>query len=164
MPHIPPLAELTKNYPGPNGGSPESVVALIGGVVEKNFNDPNYPAYKDTCCIRVSRSLNYGGDPIPVAGGGIANPYMDHKRIRTDKGGDAKWYIYSCYDMRAYLVGRFGTPKSFAGTAAMTDLADITGIIAFGFWHVDVWNGSSCVGHNRGFNNPKVKEILVWKA
>lgn len=165
MPQIPPLAELEKHYPGPGGGSAESVVALVGGTVKKNFDES--AAYRDTCCVRVSRSLNYGGDPIPAAGGGIANPYMDHKRVRTYKGGDGKWYICSCYDIRAYLVGRYGHAKKanrFPGTASMEDLAGVTGIIAFGFWHIDIWNGTSCVGHNRGFSNAKVREILVWTS
>ena len=85
----------------------------------------------------------------------------DHK-IRTDRGGDHKWYIYSTYDIRAYFIGKYGAPKRFKGTATKADLANVKGIVAFGFYHVDVWDGNKCAGHGGGFDNSQVQEILVW--
>jgi hypothetical protein len=163
MPHIPSLAKLQGAYPG-SDYSAESVAHLIGGTVESNFSDPKYTAYKNTCAIRVSRALNYGGDPIPYGGGGVPNPHMADKKVRTDKGGDGNWYIYSVYDMRAYLSGRYKHPKRFAGTATREQLADVKGIIAFGFWHVDIWDGTTCTYHNEGFGNAAVmkENIVVW--
>jgi hypothetical protein len=162
MAKLPALGDLIASYPA---GTPESVATLIGGTVKSNYFDPKYTAYKDTCAIRVSRALNYAGDPIPAAGGGLSNPYMDDKKIRTDKGADGKWYIYSTYDLRAYFLGRYGKPtKVFPGTATKADLAKTTGLVAFGFWHFDIWDGTKCAGHDGGFGNAKVKEILVWET
>jgi hypothetical protein len=166
MPHIPSLTKLLANYPGAVYTSGDSVAELIGGTVKANFTNPQYAAYKNTCAIRVSRALNYGGDPIPFAGAGLPNPHMADRKIRTDKGGDGQWYIYSVYDMRAYLSGRYGHPKRFAGTAKKSDLAGIKGIIAFAAWHVDIWDGTTCGYHNDGFGNAAVgkQDIVVWKT
>jgi hypothetical protein len=163
MAHIPSVANLFAHYPT---GTPDAVAKLIGGTVEKNFVNPKFTSYKNTCAIRVSRALNYAGDPIPAAGGGLSNPFMKDKKIRTDKGGDGKRYIYSTYDIRAYLIGRYGHPKRFPGTATKADLAGVQGIVAFAFFHVDVWNGSKCAGHDGGFGDSHVVggEILVWRA
>ena len=163
MPHIPSVFNLIAQYPV---GHPDAVVNLIGGTVQAHYADPKFKDYKNTCAIRVSYALNYAGDPVPAAGGGVSNPYMTGHRIRTDKGGDARWYIYSTYDIRAYLTGRYMQPRRFPGTATKDDLAQIKGIVAFGFYHVDVWDGSFCAGHDQGFGNAAVvhQEILVWPA
>ncbi len=120
-------------------GSKEAVAALIGGTVGANILNPAYKAYKDTCAIRVSRSLNYSGTPIPWAGGGIEG-------VRTDKGGDSKYYIYSTHDIRKYLNSAIGQAKSFEGNITKKDVAGIKGIIAFGYLHIDLWDGSQCAG------------------
>jgi type VI secretion system (T6SS) effector Tae4 (amidase) len=157
--HPPSVDSLVLNYPS---GTPESVTATIGGTVKSNFENPSYTSYKNTCAIRVSRALNFAGQAIPRAGGGISNPFMADHKIRTDRGADQRWYIYSTYDIRAYFLGKYGPPKRFAGTAAKDDLANVKGIVAFGFYHVDVWDGKKCAGHDGGFNNSEVHEILVW--
>ncbi|MFO0956490.1 MAG: hypothetical protein U0800_03375 [Isosphaeraceae bacterium] len=98
MPKVPSLQKLLENYPdGKLDGA--AVAVLVGGVVRKNFEDEKFTAYKNTCAIRVSRALNYGGKPIAWAGGGLANPYMDDKKIRTHAGDDKKAYIYGVYDL-----------------------------------------------------------------
>ncbi len=159
MPSLPSIEILDMKYAA---GPKEDVAALIGGTVEANINDPKYTAYKDTCAIRVSRALNYAGDPIPPAGGGVDNPYVAGK-VRTDKGGDGKFYIYSTYDMRAYLNTRYGKAKKFPPTATSADVKDLKGIIAFGFLHIDLWDGEKCsrkcyFGDKRILND----NILVW--
>jgi hypothetical protein len=158
MPPIPTLANLQAQYPL---GSAAEIAKLIGGQVEKNFNDPNYKAYKDTCAIRISRALNYGGDPIPYVGN-INNPYVGGT-IRSDKGGDDKRYIYSTYDMRVYLNMRYGHGKKFPSSSASEDLSGAKGIIAFGFLHLDLWDGTNCYNHCY-FGSPSIANdsIYVW--
>src|SRR3954470_11151678 len=78
---IPSLANLIANHPT---GTQESVAALIGGTVKANISNPAYTSYKNTCAIRISRALNYAGDPIPASAGGITNPYMADHKIRYD--------------------------------------------------------------------------------
>jgi len=160
MSKIPSVDEMVKQYPSRENR--DEVAQLIGGTVGENILDPNYQAYKNTCAIRVSYALNYAGDPIP-AGGGIRA--AGGVRIRTDKGGDAKWYIYSTYDLRQYLTRRYNHPKRFKGDASADDLKDIQGIIEFAYYHVDVWDGSSCAGHAYFGDSHVVNgEILVWEA
>jgi hypothetical protein len=165
MPQIPTLESLLKDYPG-KGNDGAAVAVLVGGSVQTHFEDANFPAYKDTCAIRVSRALNTGGDPIPKGGNGLPNPYMTPKKIRTDKGGDEKFYIYSVYDLRAYLDGRYGNAKKYKKTITQADLAkeNVKGIIVFAYWHADIWDGTTCRYHNNGFGQSKVQEILVYPA
>jgi hypothetical protein len=162
MPQLPKTSDLYFYYPRNQDAA--HVARQIGGSVQAHFENPKMTSYKDTCAIRVSRALNYAGAPIPYGGGGISNPFMADKKIRTDKGSDGKWYIYSTYDMRAYLTAKYRHPRRFPGSASKADLKDVMGIVAFAFYHIDVWNGKSCAGHDGGFENEKVvtKEILVW--
>jgi hypothetical protein len=165
MPQIPSLSSLRANFPG-DGNSAAAVAVLVGGSVQTHFENPNFKAYKDTCAIRVSRALNHGGDPIPQGGGGLSNPYMADKKIRTDKGGDGRFYIYSVYDLRAYLTGRYGQPKKYKKSITQTELAgeNVKGVIVFAFWHADIWDGTTCLNHNGGFGQAKVQEILVYPS
>lgn len=165
MAKVPSLSKLLDNYPdGKLDGA--AVAVLIGGSVRKHFEDPKFAAYKNTCAIRVSRALNYAGQPIPWAGGGLPNPYMADKKIRTDGGGDKRHYIYSVYDLRAYLTGKYGQPRKFSAAITQQELAKkgLQGIIVFAFYHADVWKGDTCAYHNGGFGEPKVQEVLVYPS
>lgn len=155
MPKIPFIEMLFMYYPT---GTVQDVANVVGGTVEKNLKNPQYTSYKDTCCIRVSRSLNYAGDPIPWAGGGIG-------KVRTDKGGDNKNYIYSTYDIRIYLNARYGYPQNFPGTATAQDLNGLQGIIAFGYLHIDLWDMNKCAGHDR-FGDSRIANdgVHFWKT
>ena len=155
---LPSLSNLISMYPN---GSAEDVANLVGGTVKGNYFDPTYADYKDTCAIRISRALNYAGAIIPYQGGGLDNPYMEKRKIRTDAGGDEKWYIYSTYDMRAYLDGKYARHKSYSAATKESDLSSVKGIIGFGFYHLDLWDGSKCV-HHAYFGHPKATEIILW--
>jgi len=163
---LPDFDKLVGAYPQGPAASPfgvPEIAKLVGGDVGKNLSDTKYVDYKDTCAIRISRALNYGGAPIAFHGGGLANPFGGNGKIRTDKGGDGKWYIYSTYDMRAYLNAKFGKGKSFDGGTRPADLSKYKGIIAFGFYHLDLWTGTAAV-HKEYFGNPKAKELIIWSA
>lgn len=162
MPSIPYVELLLMEYPH---GQAADVGVVVGGTVQKNLENPKYTAYKDTCAIRVSRTLNYGGDPIPWAGGGLDNPFRPGTKVRTDKGGDGKFYIYSTLDMRAYLNTRYGKPKKFPPTATAADLKGLKGIIAFGFLHIDIWDGDKAARASY-FGDPRISKdnILLWET
>lgn len=144
-------------------GTIEEVAVLVGGTVEKNLLDAKFTSYKDTCAIRVSRALNYGGDPIPPVGN-IDNPYVKGK-LRTDKGADNRRYFFSTYDMRVYLDTHYGHGKKFKASATAADLAGVKGIIAFGFLHLDVWDGTGCSRHCY-FGDSRIlnDNIYVWET
>ncbi len=161
MPKIPPIELLTIGYAY---GNVEDVAVTVGGTVKSNLLNEKYKAYKETCAIRVSHALNQAGDVIPWAGGNIDNPYRPGTKVRTDKGGNGKFYIYSTLDMRAYLNTRFGYPKKFPpGEQTREKIKDIKGIIAFGFVHIDIWNGKGCANHCY-FDHSKTDEILLWET
>jgi hypothetical protein len=42
-------------------------------------------------------------------------------------------------------------------------MADVKGIIGFGYLHIDLWDGSGCSRHCY-FGDSRVKEIVLWKA
>ncbi|MDQ3800279.1 MAG: type VI secretion system amidase effector protein Tae4 [Acidobacteriota bacterium] len=160
MAKIPSIESLFAAYPT---GSVEEVAVVVGGDVAKNLRNLNYPAYKDTCAIRVSRALNYGGDPIPFARN-IDVPQTGGK-VRYDMGGDKMRYIYSTYDIRAYLNVRYGRARKFPGTATESDVAGVIGIIAFGFYHIDLWDGGKCAGHAYfGVGDVTKENVWVWET
>lgn len=152
---LPGIDALWVQYPQ---GTPEDVAALIGGAVANNIRTASW----ETCCIRISRALNYSG--VPVTGfAGMANPYMTDGKVRASPGGDSKWYIFSTYDLRVYLTVRFGQPKLFKGTADEKTVAGVPGIIMFGWRHVDLWDGSkvchlALFGHASAVTNG----VLIW--
>ena len=160
MPKIPAIEVLFTKYAY---GTAEEVAEVVGGDVKTNLRNPNYTAYKDTCAIRVSHALNQGGDPIPNTGGGVNNPYVGGK-VRTDKGRDGKFYIYSTLDMRAYLDTRYGRAKRFkTSDDPQAKLEGKQGIIAFGFVHIDLWYGTKCAKQCY-FDHKNVSEILFWET
>ena len=151
MAGLPSIAKLVENYPA--NYDVDGIAALIEGAVGANLRDPKYVAYKDTCAIRVSRALNYAGAPIELS----------VKGVRADRGGDKKWYIYSTYDMRKYLDTRYGKHLTKGAATTAADMADLKGIIGFGYLHIDLWDGSGCSRHCY-FGDSRVKEIVLWKA
>jgi hypothetical protein len=154
---LPPLGDMWPNYPR---GLKTEVADEIGGTVAKNIRDHDW----ETCCIRLSRSLNLGGRPVEHFAH-LPNPALGKDaKVRAIKGGDNKWYIYSCYDLRVYLEKTFGRPRPF-GSYKESDLSGVRGIIMFAFRHVDLWNGSE-VRYNKDFTSGKktVREILVWES
>jgi len=148
-------------------GTKEEVATLTGGACGKNIIKYDW----DTCCIRLSRSLNYSSRPI-IGFGHIDNPGLGSgAKVRAVKGDDDKWYIYSCYDLHSYLKVRFGLPKIFNGKMADTGgfadtgLSGVKGVIMFAMRHVDLWDGSE-VRYNTDFTDgtKTVSEIRVWET
>ena len=52
-------------------GAPADVAVLVGGTLGDNITNNHW----ETCCIRLSRSLNYAGSPVHGFAD-LANPYM----------------------------------------------------------------------------------------
>lgn len=153
---LPPLKKLFDNYPD---GSREEVAVAVGGDIAANIRKYDW----ETCCIRLSLSLTLSGQPIEGFSR-MVNPHMEDRKVRARKGGDKKWYIYSCYDLRVYLDNRFGKPRKF-GSYETSDLSDIQGVIMFAFRHVDIWDGAK-VKYNKDFTNgtKTVSDIYIWPA
>jgi hypothetical protein len=155
---LPKMSAMWNEYPIDHDKA--AVGRAIGGTVEVDV-----VTYKwDTCCIRTSRALNYGGTPVQ-AFGGMQNEYVPPK-VRAIQGADKKWYIYSVYDMRVYLRNRFGHPKSFSPKLSSADMATkgVQGVIMFFPHHCDLWNGTDIRYNDELWEQPKVQELLVWES
>ncbi|HEX8873185.1 MAG TPA: T6SS effector amidase Tae4 family protein, partial [Nitrosospira sp.] len=70
-----------------NFPDPKDVKDLVGGAV-------NAAWITNTCAIRMSRALNYTGNPLPA----------DFKGMTTVKGGDGYRYAFRVREMRNWLT------------------------------------------------------------
>jgi len=143
------------NYP-----TPESVKELIGGNVNDDW-------IANTCAIRMSRTLNANGLPVP---GNFAG-------LNTVKGGDGKRYAYRVRELHAWLDHALGPPdfdtKKKEGDAFdKTKLASMKGILGFDIHfadatgHFDLWDGSTFSDEYQASEDywTAAKRIWLWKA
>jgi hypothetical protein len=154
MATLPTIKRLFENYPK---GTPDEVATLIGGTIGDSITEHGW----ETCCIRLSRALNYAGAPIEGLSA-ISNPYMESKKVRAQKGADDLWYIYSTYDMRAYLTGAYRPPTRLNGNVKAKDVL-VPGIILFGWRHIDLWDGEKiCNLALFGHSSAKTHGVFLW--
>ncbi|HUF04580.1 MAG TPA: type VI secretion system amidase effector protein Tae4 [Aridibacter sp.] len=136
---LPNYEDLAKDYPA--GKDAAKVRGDIGGSVDKSW-------YKNTCIIRVSKSLNSAGHPIPV----------DSGNFKTRKGADGKWYGLGVQQFWSYMRKTYGKPTVYAEKDAkslripMEKFKGVRGIIGFRVkgWedasgHFTLWNGFDLV-------------------
>jgi len=120
------------NYP-----TPDSVKVLVGGGANDDW-------IVNTCAIRMSRTLNYNGLPIP---GNFAG-------LHTVKGGDGKRYAFRVRELHAWLDHVLGAPdfdtsKKQGDAFDKSQLASMKGVIGFDIHfadatgHFDLWDGST---------------------
>jgi hypothetical protein len=155
MKHLSNFEGLWNNYPDFGKGGDDNASqagalqtkAQIGGAANGSW-------ITDTCTLRLSRALNYSGQPVPHGFSGM----------RTVLGADGKYYAYAVREMEGYLRSTYGPPiiksatkKGQLGVSTASFLA-ARGIIGFdllGYFrsegyrggatgHLDLWNGSSC--------------------
>ncbi len=150
---LPDFKKLWSNYPV---GKAEDVKEVIGGKV-------SYPWIKNTCVIRISRSFNYAGNPIP----------SNHKGLHVISGADKKWYAYRVKEFKEYLIACYGQPKVTVNSNKWIEiipkLFGKQGIILFEVdrWsdatgHITLWNGVFCVNGDCYFQ--EAKKIHLWIA
>jgi hypothetical protein len=123
-------------------GTSEEVKARIGGAV-------NAAWITNTCVVRLSRSLNYAGMPIPAQAPSFA----------TLAGADGLRYGFRVRELKAYLQEVYGAPQlSFTygrqGGPPPATFAGQKGIVCFDVeaWsdatgHFDLWDGARCINH-----------------
>ncbi len=153
----------TKTLPGfdalwaayPHGTAAE-VKALIDGNVNAEW-------ITNTCAIRVSRSFNYAGHPIP----------MDHDGLNTVRGGDDLRYAFRVLEFGKFLNRKYGMPDLVHeyednGGPIPESFRGRSGVIAFDVrgWndatgHFDLWNGEDCA--HKGYFN-RTWRVSLWDA
>ena len=102
------------------------------------------PGYVDeTCAVQISYALNRSG-------GVIQNYEYPDAAVATGKvrgfaGDDRLNYIFGVPDMRVYLDRKYGAGENFKGTKAkmVEAIQGRTGILAFGYRHLDLWLGKN---------------------
>ncbi len=166
---LPAFDLLNAHYP--NFVSVRTVKTLIGGGVD----DTHLPPEKqwlggdggNTCTIRLSRSLNYAGVPVPRGVPGLA----------TTDGADHLHYAFRMQEMRAWLTGHFGPPAiDEAGGSPVSRAAfrGRKGIIAFDIHfsdangHVDLWDGDTFYDEVYGMSHAEhdffdmARRVSLW--
>lgn len=154
MKNLPSFAAMVKAYP--NQATPDEVFALIGGHVELNH-------FPNSCVVRISRALNYSGQPIRHGGGTL-----------TVSGADGKWYAFRVAEFELYMGQEYGPPQVEAsgskdiGPTSRTPFAGKRGVIAFRVkgWsnatgHFDLWDGARCI-HEDYF--ARANHVALWTA
>jgi hypothetical protein len=143
------LPSFTQLWPAYPHGEAAAVKALIGGNVDAGW-------VTNTCVVRVSRALNYGGDPV-------SSGYSD---VHTIRGGDGKRYAFRVSEFKSYMRHRYGPPSTQVAGGKSSAVAGQQGIICFdvGIWsdasgHFDLWDGSQCA-HQAYFD--VASEVSLW--
>jgi RHS repeat-associated protein len=145
--------ELWNAYPqAPLSSS--GVYSLIGGRVL--YNHTSMPdRFSNSCALRMSRAMNYGGHEISFEYG------------KTGSGDDNKWYYYKVKDLLPIVESKFGSPdetnvkwsdvRMKRGIILFEDCGNTTEDGRFQSWsdatgHIDLWNkvrcGSTCYWNN----------------
>ncbi|ETD73123.1 hypothetical protein V757_00185 [Pelistega indica] len=144
-------------YDPTNSG--EKVAKTIGGLVEKNINNPDTKQkWNNTCAVRMSYILNQAGMVIPRIPG------------QTVSGADKKQYFFRVRNLITFLEQRWGKaeivkyPPSGGG-----DLTGKKGLILFELsgWsdaqgHATLFNGSIC--YDRCYFNEPGARYLTARA
>jgi hypothetical protein len=153
---LPNFDQMSSNYPT---GTADEVKTAVGGNVNAGW-------ITNTCVVRVSKALNYGGDPVVYMPG-----------VLTVSGSDKKRYALRVKEFRVYMTTRYGkasvvVKKGANGLIDKTNLAGKRGIICFEVkgWsdatgHFSLWNGSSVLydgGHD--YFGGLAYEAALWAA
>ena len=142
-------------YPNPDGTA-EEAKKTIGGNADVAW-------ITNTCVLRVSRSFNYAGHPIP----------RGYPGLETLPGADGLRYAYRVEEFRRYLLAEYGAPdlahEGREPSAPMPDdLRGRRGVICFlvSNWgdatgHMDLWDGLRCA-HKDYFGSARA--VYLWQV
>lgn len=142
IPKRPSWDDMKKFYPDTSTLTSELYNAIGGGLPENYKADP--VNWENSCCIRMSRGLNYSGFTLPKAPSNGGTIY----------GKDKKKYWIRVKDLLGYLKTKFGKPEIEAkgGHTAVSQFKGRKGIIVFEVsgWgnatgHFTLWDGQHLV-------------------
>lgn len=141
-PNRPKWEDMFKNYPNPSVNTETLYNEIGGGLPEYYKADPIN--WENTCCIRMSKALNYSGVKLSNA----------PSRGGTINGKDGYKYWIRVRDLMAFLKQRFGAAdvESEPGQNAIDKFIHKKGIIMFDVtgWgnatgHFTLWDGSHLI-------------------
>ncbi len=147
--------EMWDAYPNPGEGADAAKHTIGGGALSDLI--------ANTCVLRLSRSFNASGNPIP------RNPTDE---IVTVRGGDGKHYALRVREFDRYLRRKYGPPQLVhvyeggAGGDIPATFMGKQGVVMFEVdgWsdatgHLDLWNGLRC-RHAAYFH--LAREVSLW--
>ena len=156
------------NFPknGTNGMLAPQVFQLVGGsILNSHINDPEN--YGNACAIRVSRALNYSGNPIPIF-------FNNAGQQKTQKGADNLNYILDAASLLSYMKKTFpnSSPIHLVNKTPTEIKAALNG--KWGIYimipknrapfrasgHADFWSNTGCLS---GCYFDKAKEVYFWE-
>jgi Type VI secretion system (T6SS), amidase effector protein 4/Putative peptidoglycan binding domain len=143
-------------YPNPGEGAEEAKRTIGGGA--------NVSWISNTCVLRISRSFNYGGYPIPDRAG---------DEIATVRGDDRLHYAFRVREFVRWIRRKLG-PADFehaypppGGGEVPAGLRGRQGLIVFEVegWtdatgHIDLWDGAAC--RNHGYFE-RASKLMLWE-
>lgn len=142
-------------YPNPGEGADAAKHTIGGGALSDLITN--------TCVLRLSRSFNAAGNPIPRS---------SSDEIVTVRGADGKNYALRVREFARYLRRKYGpaqlvhTYPDGAGGEVPASLQGQQGVIMFDVdgWsdatgHLDLWNGLRC-RHQSYFH--VAREVSLW--
>lgn len=136
---LPRFVKMWNHYPM---GSAAQAKQLIGGKVNAGWID-------NTCAVRLSRSLNYGGLQLP-----FNKKLQNGLTLNTVSGADKRWYAFRVKELKQFLREVIGPPATTSTDRvpgkgiSYRHFSKKQGIIVFevnvnrGFGgHIDLWDG-----------------------
>ncbi len=158
---LPAWADLWKEYPNYVKVTSAKVKSDTGGSVDAQH-------LVNTCAIRLSRTLNYNGIPVPRNFPGLV----------TKKGGDGMRYAIRVREVRKWLFKKLGNPgfdmtKKEGDAFDKTKIESFKGIVGFDIrfkdatGHLDLWNGKTFSSELAGLANDywtQATRIWIWKT
>lgn len=119
-----------------------SLHTFIGGQLARNIEEPGFGPNGNTCAVRMSRALNYGG--LPISG-----KLLSHLKLSSMAGADHKHYLFRVREMKVFIANALGVTPVHATKDFQHAFAGKRGIVAFAVsgWsdasgHVALWDGS----------------------
>lgn len=119
---------------------------FVGGTLAKNIDVPGFGPNGNTCAVRMSRALNYGGAPVSAE-------VVRSAGLNTMTGGDGKLYLFRVRELRTYLERTISaTPEVVSGDFGHA-FPGRRGIVAY---EVKGWSDAS--GHFALWNGEQFRE------
>jgi hypothetical protein len=121
----------------------KSLHTYIGGALLRNIDVPGFGPNGNTCAVRMSRALNYGGQPI-------SSQLVTSLKLNTLTGADNKLYLFRVRELKTYVKSALGITSTSIKSGFANAFANQRGIVAFEVtgWsdasgHFALWNGTA---------------------
>jgi hypothetical protein len=124
-----------------------SLFTYIGGNLVNNINVPGFGPNGNTCAVRMSRALNYGGQPV-------SSKLIASLQLNTLTGADKMLYLYRVRELKTYLEHALGVTSTSIQKGFDNAFANKRGIVGFTVTHWDDASGHFALWDGSNFKEP----------